>query len=280
MLVGTEAVEQHPGPRHRTCQGRRPALPLPLYTKDRIVTDTLAAGALAPDGVLRAVINLGNAVLARRDPASGALLGVSVDLARELARQLGAQLSLVAVEAAARAVEAVRGGSADIGFFAVDPLRGAGIAFSAPYLRIEGAYLVRTDSNLRDNDQVDRAGVRIVVSQDSAYDLYLSRAITAAQILRAPLPTLVMPWFHDTGAEVAAGIRPQLQGEAQRDAALRLLPGRFMVIEQAMGIPAGRGPAAQTLLRHFVDRVVGGGFVAQSLARHGQDPAMAATAAP
>ena len=244
------------------------------------MTDTLAAGALAPGGVLRAVINLGNAVLARRDTASGALLGVSVDLAQELARTLGAQLSLVAVEAAARAVEAVRGDSADIGFFAVDPQRGAGIAFTVPYLRIEGAYLVRTGSPLQENDQVDRAGVRIVVSQDSAYDLYLGRTIKAAQILRAPLPTLVMPWFHDTGADVAAGIRPQLQALALHDAGLRLLPGRFMVIEQAMGIAAGRGAAAEALLQRFVQHVLADGFVARSLAHHGQDPAMAATALP
>jgi polar amino acid transport system substrate-binding protein len=226
------------------------------------------AQAYAPGGVLRASINLGNPVLARRDPASGLVQGVSVDLARALAQRLGLALELCVFDAAARSVEAVRNGEADVGFFAVDPLRGAGIAFSAPYLHIEGAYLVREDSALRENAEVDRAGTRVVVGQGSAYDLYLSRTLQAAQILRAPTPAAVLALFLQSGAEVAAGIRPQLVEAAAQDGGMRVLPGRFMVIEQAMGVPAVRGAAVARDLHVFVEECKRGGFVAEALARH------------
>lgn len=226
------------------------------------------ARAYAPDGVLRASINLGNPVLARRDAHGGMVQGVSVDLAGALAQRLGLALELCVFDAAARSVEAVRALQADVGFFAVDPSRGAGIAFSAPYLLIEGAYLVLEAAPLRENAEVDRPGVRVVVGQGSAYDLYLTRALQSAQILRAPTPAAVLDHFLETGAEVAAGIRPQLLEEAARRGGLRVLPGRFMVIEQAMGVPAARGDAVAADLRAFVEEVKRNGFVEQALARH------------
>jgi len=234
------------------------------------------AAAYAPAGVLRASINLGNPLLARRDAAGADVQGVSVDLARALAARLGLELKLQVFDAAARSVEALRGGAADVGFFAVDPLRGAGIAFSAPYLLIEGAYLVRDGSALQRNDEVDRAGMRVVVGQGSAYDLFLGRALQQAQILRAPTPAGVLPLFLESGAEVAAGIRPQLIEEAARHGGLRVLPGRFMVIEQAMGVPAARGSAVAEDLAAFVEEAKRSGQVAAALARHGVRGALVA----
>ena len=231
--------------------------------------DGILAAALAPTGRLRAAINLGNPVLARQDGAQAEPSGISVDLARALAARLGLELDLVVVEKAAASVAAVKADQADIGFFAIDPLRSEGIAFTRAYLQIEGAYLVRADSSLTRNDDVDDARWRIVVSQGSAYDLHLSREIRHAQILRAPRPTEVMPWFHDQGIEVAAGIRPQLEQYAAAQAGLRLLPGRFMVIEQAMGLPASRPAAAQAALRDFVESAKASGLVRQSMDRHG-----------
>src|SRR5437763_15607906 len=133
--------------------------------------------AFAPQGRLRASINLGNAVLAGRDAASGEPKGVSVDLAREFARRLGLPVELVAFDTAGKSVDAVASEQADIGFFAIDPKRGEHIAFTPPYVLIEGCYLVRQDSRLKSNEEVDRAGTRVVVGQGSAYDLYLSREL-------------------------------------------------------------------------------------------------------
>ena len=232
--------------------------------------------AFAPSGRLRASINLGNPILAKRDAASGAVLGVSVDLARALAQELGVALETVVFDAAAKSVDAVKAGQADIGFFAVDPLRSDGIRFSAPYVQIEGAYLVRQASALTDNGQVDRAGVTVMVGRGSAYDLYLTRELKAAQILRAPTSPAVVDSFLAQNAEVAAGVKQQLQADAARLQGLRLLPGRFMVIEQAMGVQANRGEVAQQFLRDFVERAKASGRVAASLQQHGIQGAIVA----
>jgi len=226
-----------------------------------------AGAALAAGGRLRACINLGNPILARRDGA-GVVSGVSVDLATSLARQLGVPLDLVVVDAALKSVETVKAGLADIGFFAIDPRRSDGIGFTAPYVLIEGAYLVRRDSPFTDNTQVDRAGSRVMVGSGSAYDLYLSRELKAAQLLRTPTSQTVVDRFLAENADAAAGVRQQLEADAERIGGLRLLPGRFMVIEQAMGLPATRGDAAKAMLATFVEQAKASGAVAQSLARH------------
>ncbi|MDB5928850.1 MAG: transporter substrate-binding protein, partial [Polaromonas sp.] len=170
--------------------------------------------AFAPTGTLRASINLGNPILANRDPATGEPVGVSVDLARGLAERLGVDLSLVVFDAAGKSVEAVTAEQADIGFFAIDPLRGEGIAFTAAYVLIEGAYLVRADSPLQSNEEVDQAGHRVVAGKGSAYDLYLTRELKQAQILRSPTSPTVVDTFIESGAEVAAGVKQQLQADA------------------------------------------------------------------
>ena len=237
--------------------------------------------ALAPKGRLRASINLGNPILARRDAAApGGAAGVSVDLARALGAELGVPVDLVVVDAAAKSVANVKGGDADIGFFAIDPLRSDGIRFSAAYVLIDGAYLVKQDSPLTDNAQVDRAGTRVMVGRGSAYDLYLSRALKSAKLVHATTSQTVVDTFLAQGVEAAAGVKQQLEADAARLPGLRLLPGRFMVIEQAMGLPSGRGEAAQALLKGYVERAKASGFVAEALKRHAIQGALVAPAAP
>lgn len=232
------------------------------------IDDPTLIAEIAPTGKLRAVINLGNAVLARRQPDSDEPAGVSVDLARAFARLLGLDLELIPVKVAAEAVAAVTEERADIGFFAIDPGRGAGIAFTAPYVLIEGAYLVRNDSPLTDNAQVDAPGNDIVVGKGSAYDLYLSRHIQHASLVRAASSQAVVDTFLTGNQQVAAGVRQQLETDAARVPGLRLLPGRFMVIEQAMGLPRGRSARAEALLRSFVEHAKASGEVAAALQRN------------
>jgi polar amino acid transport system substrate-binding protein len=231
--------------------------------------DPAVLQALAPHGVLRASINLGNPILANTDKTSGAPGGVSVDLARAFAERLGVGLELVVFDTAGQSVEAVADEKADIGFFAIDPVRGAQIAFTQAYVLIEGSYLVRDDSPLKANDEVDRAGHRIAVGKGSAYDLYLTRELKHAQIVRAPSSPTVVQTFLEQTLDVAAGVRQQLEADARQHAGLRLLPGRFMVIQQAMGLPKSRGSEAAAVLHAFVEDMKATGFVADALARHG-----------
>jgi polar amino acid transport system substrate-binding protein len=220
-----------------------------------------------PAGKLRASINLGNPILANIG-ADGSPGGVSVDLAREFARVLGADLELVVFDAAGKSVEAVTAERADFGFFAIDPVRGADIAFTAPYVLIEGFYLVKEDSPIRTNAQVDAAGNRVVVGKGSAYDLFLTRELKQADILRSPTSPTVVATFLESGAEVAAGVRQQLEADAAKHGGLRLLDQRFMVIQQAMGMPKSRDPEAAAFLARFVEEMKASGFVADALQRH------------
>ena len=238
------------------------------------------ATAFAPMGTLRALINTGNPVLARQ-AADGAPSGVSVDLARELARRLGVELSLVVVPSAGAAVEAMRAGKADIGFFAIDPARSAGIDFSPPYVTIEGAYAVQQGAPMQALADVDKAGVRIAVGRNSAYDLFLTREIKAATLVRAPTSAEVVPLFLEQKLEVAAGVRQQLEADiARRPGVLRLLPGSFMTIQQAVGLAAGRPPIASATLKSFVEEIKTTGAVAEALRRHGIEGAAVAAKAP
>ncbi|MFT4063854.1 ABC transporter substrate-binding protein [Paraburkholderia sp.] len=241
--------------------------------------DSSIVAAFTPTGKLRASINLGNPILANRDPGSGAPFGVSVDLARAFAAKLNVELELVVFDAASKSVQAVSEERADFGFFAVDPLRGETIAFTAPYVLIEGFYLVRADSPVRSNRDVDQAHNRVVVGKGSAYDLFLTRELKSAQIVRAPTSPSVVQTFVDQHLEVAAGVKQQLEADAQRTAGLRLLDERFMVIQQAMGTPKSRGPAAAGALNAFVEEMKASGFVADALARHGIAGASVAPAA-
>ncbi|CAB3764272.1 ABC transporter substrate-binding protein [Paraburkholderia solisilvae] len=235
--------------------------------------------AFAPQGKLRASINLGNPILANRNPQTGAPGGVSVDLARALAQQLGVELELVVFDTAGKSVEAVSGERADVGFFAVDPARGASIAFTAPYVLIEGFYLVRNESPVRRNEEVDVSTHRVAVGNGSAYDLFLTRELHHATIVRAASSQAVVQTFLEQGLEVAAGVKQQLEADAARTSGLRLLDERFMVIQQAMGLPKSRGEDAAGFLRAFVEEQKRSGFVAAALARHGITGASVAPAA-
>jgi len=241
--------------------------------------DPSIVSALTPTGKLRASINLGNPILANAHPETGEPFGVSIDLARAFAEKLDAELELVVFDAAGKSVQAVAEERADFGFFAVDPLRGEKIAFTAAYVLIEGFYLVRSDSPIKTNDEVDQSHNRVVVGKGSAYDLFLTRELKAAQIVRAPTSPAVAPTFLEQGLEVAAGVKQQLEADARQATGLRLLDERFMVIQQAMGVPKSRGEAAARTLSEFVEEMKTSGFVARALRQHGIVGASVAPAA-
>ena len=231
--------------------------------------DTRAAARteLGATGKLRAAINFGNPILASKD-AAGQARGVSVDLAREAARRLELPVELVLFNSAGNVVEAVKARQVDLAFVAIDPVRAQDMEYTAPYVIIEGAYLVRNNSALQRNGEVDRAGTRVAVGRGSAYDLFLTRELKSASLARAPTSPEVTNQFLAQNLEVAAGVKQQLEADAKRVGGVRLLPGRFMMIEQAIGVPKGR-TAAQGWLSGFIEEMKASGFVAAALQRHG-----------
>jgi polar amino acid transport system substrate-binding protein len=230
------------------------------------------AAIIAPSGKLRAAMNFGNPIPARKDPATGEPGGLSVDLARELARRLGVPLEMVHYAAAGKVVDGLKAGEWDVGFVAIDPVRAADMDYTAAYVIIEGAYLVPQNSPIRQIADVDRDGVRVVVGQGSAYDLYLARELKKAMTIRAPTSPAVVDTMVAQGIAVAAGVKQQLEADARRVPGVRLLEGRFMVINQAMGAPKGRA-AGVRYLAEFIEEMKASGFVANALKRHGVEGA-------
>jgi polar amino acid transport system substrate-binding protein len=220
---------------------------------------------LTPTGVLRAAINLGNPVLAHGTPDDPG--GVTVDIAREAGARLGVPVELVCFDAARKSFEALVGGRADICFLAIEPAREAEVAFTAPYVEIEGVYAVPADSPVTSPSDVDRPGVRVGVKRGSAYDLFLTRTLEHATVVRGDEGVDV---FREQGLEVAAGIRQPMTAFVAGNPGLRLVEERFMAIRQAVGTTRDRSPEAVSFLCELVEELKEGGFVAESLRRAGQ----------
>jgi polar amino acid transport system substrate-binding protein len=227
---------------------------------------------LAPTGTLRAGINLGNMVLAQKDEMTGEPKGITVDLARELGRRLGVPVELVRFDAAGKTFEGLKAGTLDIVFLAIEPVRAAEVAFTAPYVIIEGVYLVPKDSALKTVGDVDRAGVRVGVNKGPAYDLFLTRTLKQAQLVRGESG---IDLFVKDKLDAAAGVKQPLVEYAKTNPGVRVMDGRFMEIQQAMGTPRGRDAGAR-YLRGFVEEMKADGFVADALKRSNQPDAAVA----
>jgi polar amino acid transport system substrate-binding protein len=224
---------------------------------------------LAPTGKLRAAINFGNGVLAQKGP-NGEARGVSVDLAHALGKKLGVPVELITVQAAGKSFEALASGAADVGFIAIEPARAAELDFTPPYVLIEGTYLVRQDSPLQRIEDVDKPGIKIAVGLASAYDLYLTRTIKHAELVRAQTGGAGgLALFREQQIDVAAGVREALEAYAKEHADVRVMSGHFQEIQQAMGTAKGRA-AGLAYLRGFIEEMKAYGFVATALKNSGQ----------
>jgi polar amino acid transport system substrate-binding protein len=237
--------------------------PIPTPSTDAITQ-------LAPSGVLRAAINYGNPALASKDGVTGELRGVSVDLAGELASCLGVPIEFVEYSSARSVVDGARENAWDVAFTGIDPERAKDMDYSAPYLLIEGVYLVRNVSPICSIADVDRPGHRIAVSRGSAYDLFLTREIRHAELVRGNDPTRIADMLIEQSLDVVAGVRARSEMDAQRLGGLRLLDGNFMEIRQAMATQKGR-PEGAHYLAMFVEAMKASGFVERALRLHRVD---------
>ncbi len=226
---------------------------------------------LAPTGALRVAINLGNPVLAHGTPESPG--GVTVDISHELGTRLGVTVELKCVDAARKSYEAMVAGDADICFLAIEPAREADVAFTPPYVVIEGVFAVPVESSLRSVVDVDREGVRIGVKRGSAYDLYLTRTVGHATVVRGDEG---VEEFRRQGLEVAAGIRQPLTAYVESHPDVRLIDEGFMQIRQAVGTTKNRRDSTKEFLSDFIEELRSSGFVADALRRAGQPTTLVA----
>jgi polar amino acid transport system substrate-binding protein len=232
--------------------------------------DPSLLSSFAPTGCLRVGINLGNPLLASLDGSTGKPKGVTVDIANHIASELRLPIAFTCYQMAGATVDAVKAGDVDLVFVAIDPVRGADISYTPAYIQIEGAYMMKDSSPLTKNEEVDAAGNEIVVGKGSAYDLYLTREIKQARLLRSANSQAVVDDFMSGMGNVAAGVKQQLESDAQRYEGLRMLPGRFMVINQAIGTPKARVDFDKitAYLSGAIQELKASGFIAEAMLRH------------
>jgi polar amino acid transport system substrate-binding protein len=232
--------------------------------------DSTTLKSFAPNGTLRVGINLGNPVLASEDTVTKKLSGVTIDIANEIGKRINLPVQLIPFKSAGATVDGIKNGDIDLVFVAIDPVRGADISYTPAYIQIEGAYMVKASSPLKSNEGVDVAGTEIVVGKGSAYDLYLTREIKSASLIRSANSQVVLDDFMSGKGNVAAGVKQQLESDAKRYEGLRMLPGRFMVINQSIGIPKARPDFEKTTayLSEFITDLKQSGFIASSMQRH------------
>ena len=227
-----------------------------------------ARADLTPTGTLRVGINLGNFLLTAKDPATGAPRGIAVDLGRELGRRLGAPVEIVSYPTPGELADAAAFGAWDVGFLGAEPQRAKEIDFTAAYVEIEATYLVPPGSPLREISDVDREGIRIAVPEKSAYELYLSRTLKHANLMRAKGGDAAFKLFVGKKLEALAGLRPRLVKDHENLPGSRIIYGRFTAVQQAIGIPRGRLVGAK-YLREFVEDIKASGLVARTIDENG-----------
>ena len=223
---------------------------------------------LAPTGKLRVGINYGNFLLVLKDGPDGEPRGIAPDLGRELARRIGVPVEFGRFDAAGKLADAVKDGTCDVGFLGADPQRANEIAFTAPYLEIPVTFLVPAGSPIRALAEVDRENVRIAVSERSAYDLFLTRTLKKAKIIRAQGIPASFDLFVAQKLEALAGLKPRLVADAEKLAGARVLDGQITGVQQAIGTPKAREEAAK-YLRAFAEDIKKSGFVKRAIDEHG-----------
>jgi polar amino acid transport system substrate-binding protein len=227
-----------------------------------------AKSELAPRGKLRAAINLSNSLLVTGRTASGDPDGVSPDMAREIAQRLGVEVTLVPFPSPGELADAATRDEWDIGLIAEEPARAEVMTFTPAYVEIEATYLVPPGSPLNSVAEVDRPGVRIAVSARAAYDLYLTRSLKHAELVRAKGIAAAFEMFVADKLDALAGLRPGLIDDAAKLPGSRVLDGKFTAVQQAIGTGKANAAGAK-FLRDFVEEAKRSGLVARLIERHG-----------
>jgi polar amino acid transport system substrate-binding protein len=222
---------------------------------------------LAPTGTLRAGINMANFLLVTGKSAAGDPEGVAPDLAREIAARLGVPVAYVPFKVPGDLADAAGKNVWDIGLIGAEPQRAETIAFSPAYVEIEATYLVPANSPLKSIADVDRAGVRIAVTGRSAYGLWLDRNIKHATLVRSGTLDSACDEFVRDKLDALAGLRPRLISDVAKLPGARILEGKFMAVQQAVGTDP-KNKAGAAFLRDFVEEAKASGLIARLIARH------------
>jgi polar amino acid transport system substrate-binding protein len=235
---------------------------MPVTPSQQVVAE------LAPTGVLRAAINMGNFLLVTGKAPSGDPSGVSADIAAAIAARLGVPVKYVPYARPGELADDAEKGLWDIGNIGAEPQRAAVINFTAAYCEIEATYLVPAGSPIRAVGEVDQPGKSIAVTARSAYGLWLENNIKQAKLVQFDSADAAVKAFVDAKMDAYAGLRPALVGLAEKLPGSRILDGQFSAVQQAVGTPK-KNAAGFAFLRDFVEEAKRSGVVASLIERHG-----------
>ncbi len=225
-----------------------------------------AVAELTPTGKLRVGLNMSNFLLTAKD-AAGAPIGLAPDLGRELGGRLGVEVELVPYPNPGALADDANKGKWDVGFLGAEPQRANEIDFTAAYVEIEATYLLPPGSNLQSVAAVDAKGIRIAVPEKSAYELWLSRNIRNAELVRVKGADNAFKTFVEGKLDALAGLRPRLVTDHDHLPGSRILDGNFTAVQQAAGTPKGR-PAGAQYLREFIEDIKATGLVAKTIEKN------------
>jgi polar amino acid transport system substrate-binding protein len=213
-------------------------------------------------------MNLGNTLFTTKDAATGELRGVSVDLMRELGSRLGVPVDFVVHATPGEVADAAGSGTWDVAVLAIEQARAQKIAFSPAMTQIEATYVVRKDSPLRSAGEVDAPGIRICAPDKAGYELYLTRTLRNATLVRTKDFAASIQLFNERRVDALAGLKPALLDSIDKMPEGRMLEGKFTSVNHGLGTPRDRRAAAE-YLKGFVEEINASGFVARSIERHG-----------
>jgi polar amino acid transport system substrate-binding protein len=222
---------------------------------------------LAPTGVLRAGINMSNFLLVSGTSPSGDPMGVAPDMARAIAERLGVPVAYKKFPRPGELADAADDDAWDIGLIGDEPARAQKIVFSPAYVEIASTYLVPAGSPLRAIEEVDRPGIRIAVTARTAYELWLSRHIRHAELVKSESLDAALEQFAAEKLDALAGLKPRLLKDVEKLPGARILDGQFSAVQQAIGTLRTR-EAGAAFLRGFVEEAKASGLVASLIERH------------
>lgn len=229
--------------------------------------DDIAKAELAPRGKIRIGLNYQNFLLVLGDGADGSPTGIAPDMGRALGKASGLQIEFVRFDSAGGLADAVKDDVWDVAFLGSEPSRAQQIAFSAAYLEIPVTFLVRGDSPIKAIGDVDKEGNRVAVAEKSAYDLYLTRTLKHAKLMRVKGIAASFDLFQRDRLEVLSGLKPQLVADHERLPGSRILEGQVTAVQQSAGVPRAREHAARWV-REFIEESKRSGHVGRTIEKH------------
>ena len=224
-----------------------------------------ARAELTPTGKLRVGLILSNQVLVSKDPSTGELRGVTVNLGKVLAQRLGVPFEPVGYANPAALVKSFGTNEWDIAFLAFDPARAKEVDFSPSYMEVDNTYLVTARSKVEAVELADQSGITIAVPERSAPDLFLSRNLKLAKVLRVSGGSEAAIEALASGkADAYAENAHMLSLYADRLSGSRVLEGRYTVIQHAVATPKGKADASE-YLKTFVEEAKADGTVSEAI---------------